>query len=505
MNKKRILYIAAACALSFIQMGCSDLLDQAPQGELIDTDLAGGTYESEIFGMYAHMRDFALTSGTSALAIHSFRSEDAEKGSNSSDGAGAAKMYDNFNYDASDGMIQSYWGTNYSLIHKVNNLLEDMKKAGNPTDGNLVNKAEALFFRAYAYFNLVRAFGEVPLIDFKINQSSDANIPKSSVNALYALIDQDLTEAEKYLPTSWESKYVGRLTWGAARSLHARTFMMRNDWSNLWTAATDVINSKQYNLNTPFDKIFRETGENCSESIFELQCTATSALPESEDIGGKFALAQGVRGSGDWNMGWGWNTPTETLAKAFEDGDPRKDETLLYFIKVGESPSSIPANQPYNEKPIASNDVIAKYFNKKAYTNPTLRKQYTQFGFWFNIRLIRYSDVVLMAAEAANELNDKQSARDFLELIRERARGKNTNILVKVTTDDQVKLRAAIRQERRAELAMEFDRFYDLVRWGVAEEILGSLGYQKKHALLPLPQEEIDKSNNVLKQNPDYL
>lgn len=79
MNKKRILYIVAACTLSFAQMGCSDLLDQAPQGELIDTDLVGGTYESEIFGMYAAMRDYALTSGTTALAIHSFRSEDAEK------------------------------------------------------------------------------------------------------------------------------------------------------------------------------------------------------------------------------------------------------------------------------------------------------------------------------------------------------------------------------------------------------------------------------------------
>ena len=503
MSKKRILYILTACALSFTQTGCSDLLDQAPQGELIDKDLAGGTYESEIFGMYATLRNFALASGTTAFAIHSIRSEDTEKGSTSTDGAACAKMYDHFQYDASDPMLQDYWTANFSLIHKTNNLLETMK-AGSLTDGNQINKAEALFIRAYAYFNLVRAFGEVPLIDFKINQSSDANIPKSSVNDIYALIDKDLTEAERYLPRTWDSKYIGRLTWGAARSLHARTYMMRNDWSNLKTAATEVINSGIYNLNTPFNQIFRESGENSSESIFELQCTATSSLPESENIGSKFALVQGVRGSGDWNIGWGWNTPSETLAKAFEAGDPRKDETLLYFIKVGESPSSIPANQPYNEKPIANGDVIAKYFNKKAYTDPALRTKYTKFGFWYNIRIIRYADVVLMAAEAANELNDKSTAKTYLEMVRERARGKNTNILPKVTTDDQVKLRNAIRQERRTELAMEFDRFYDLVRWGIAEDVLGSLGYQKKHALLPLPQAEIDKSNGVLKQNKDY-
>ena len=504
MNKKRIFHIAVACALSFTQIGCSDLLDQAPQGELIDTDLAGGTYESEIFSMYAAMRDYALTSGTTALAIHSFRSEDAEKGSTSSDGASYGKMYDEFNYDASDDMIQAYWSANYRLIHKVNTLLEEMK-AGSLTNGNLINQSEALFFRAYAYFNLVRAFGEVPLIDFKINQSSDANIPKSSVSAIYALIDKDLTEAERYLPRTWDSKYTGRLTWGAARSLHARTYMMRNDWANLWTASTDVINSGLYNLNTPFNKIFRESGENCSESILELQCTATSSMPESEDIGSKFALVQGVRGAGEWDMGWGWNTPTQTLANAFENGDPRKDETLLYFIRTGESASSIPANQPYNEKPVAKQDVIAKYFNKKAYTDPALRAKYTKFGFWFNIRLIRYADIVLMAAEAANELNNKEAAREYLEMIRKRARGKNINILPKVTTDDPVKLREAIRHERRVELAMEFDRFYDLVRWRIAEDVLGGLGYQEKHALLPLPQEEVDKSNGVLKQNPNYL
>lgn len=505
MNKKRILYIVAACALSFTQMGCSDLLNQAPQGELIDTDLSGGSYESEIFGMYAQMRAYGLTSGTSALAIHSFRSEDAEKGSSSTDGANSAKMYDDFQYDVSDGNIEGYWSANYTVIHKVNSLLDDIKKSGESSNGTLINKGEAQFFRAYCYFNLVRAFGEVPLIDFKINQSSEANIPKSSVNAIYALIDQDLTEAEKNLPRTWDSKYVGRLTWGAARSLHARTYMMRNDFSNMLTAATEVINSKIYNLNTPFNEIFRESGENCSESIFELQCTATTSLPQSAEIGSQFIEVQGVRGSGEWNLGWGWNTPTETLANAFENGDPRKDETLLYFIKPGEPASSIPANKPYNEKPIANGDVIAKYFNKKAYTNPTLRAQYTKIGYWFNIRLIRYSDVVLMAAEAANELNDKKTARDYLEMVRSRARGKNTNILTKVTTDDQAKLRDAIRHERRVELAMEFDRFYDLVRWGIAETVLGDKGYQKKHALLPLPQAEVDKSNGVLKQNPDFL
>lgn len=92
-------------------------------------------------------------------------------------------------------------------------------------------------------------------------------------------------------------------------------------------------------------------------------------------------------------------------------------------------------------------------------------------------------------------------------MVRARARGSNAAILPKITTMNQIELRDAIRHERRVELAMEFDRFYDLVRWGIAKEVLhaaGKTGYQDRNALLPLPQNEVDKSNGVLKQNPNY-
>lgn len=124
-----------------------------------------------------------------------------------------------------------------------------------------------------------------------------------------------------------------------------------------------------------------------------------------------------------------------------------------------------------------------------------------------NIRILRISEMYLIAAEAANELSNPTEAMNYLEQVRARARGNNTDVLPEVTTADQVALRNAIRHERRVELAMEWDRFYDLVRWGIASEVLhaaGKTGYQDKHALLPLPQAEIDKSNGVLIQNPNY-
>jgi len=135
-----------------------------------------------------------------------------------------------------------------------------------------------------------------------------------------------------------------------------------------------------------------------------------------------------------------------------------------------------------------------------------MRATYTKGGYWYNIRLIRYSDVVLMAAEAANELGQTGQAMEYLEMVRARARGNNA-VLPKVTTTDQEEMRDAIRHERRVELGMEFDRFYDLVRWGIARDVLHAAGktlYQEKHELLPLPQNEVDKSNGVLVQNPNY-
>ncbi|HOO95693.1 MAG TPA: RagB/SusD family nutrient uptake outer membrane protein [Proteiniphilum sp.] len=510
--KKIYFWLLFAAMFSLTPVGCSDLLDQKPQGEWVEGDEgSGGSFQSDIFTLYAKLRGYHVTSGTTALAIHSFRSEDAEKGSTASDGAAHGRMFDEFEYIATNGLIGSYWTANYEIIILANKILDDIAQSqadkGTLSEGDLINRSEAHFFRAFAFFNLVRAFGEVPKIDFRINNAEEANIPKSPTAEIYALIDADLETAEAHLPQSWPPVYTGRLTWSAARALHARTYMMRNDWNNMHTAAMEVIQSGLYNLNTPYNQIFRETGENSSESVFELQCTATASQPGSNDIGSQFAQVQGVRGAGEWNLGWGWHTPTELLADAFEEGDPRKNETLLYFIKTGENPSSIPANQPYGEKPISNADVINKYYNKKAYTNPSLRATYTKGGFWYNIRLIRYADVVLMAAEAANELGNTGEASDLLEMVRSRARGTNASLLPKVTTTNQTEMRDAIRHERRVELGMEFDRFYDLVRWGIAQEVLhaaGKTGYQEKHELLPLPQNEVDKSNGVLIQNPNY-
>ena len=510
--KKNINHIIAIglMATSVALFTHCNKFDQEPQGEWYEGEQKGaaGTYEAEVFGMYGKIRASSITSGLPALAVHSFRSEDAEKGSNAGDSADS-KNVDEFNYVATNALVSQYYDGNYQLIFAANTVIDKINNADQASlaETDKVNRGEAHFFRAYAFFNLVRAFGEVPLINFSVKSRDEANKPKASVENIYAQIDADLAIAERDLPRMWPTTFVGRLTWGAARALHARTYMMRSNWQEMYTASVDVINSGLYNLSADYNKIFRETGENGPGSIFELQCTFDKAY-KAEQVGSTFAQVQGVRGSGQWDFGWGFNCPTQYLADAFETGDPRKDETLLYFAKNIAEANAMQPNTPYGEKPIANNDVVNKYYNKKVYTDPALRRTNSKFGYWFNIRLIRYSDVLLMAAEAANELGNSTEALTYLEQVRARARRtSSTPVLPAVTTTNQSDLRKAIRHERRVELGMEFDRFYDLVRWDIDVETLhnaGKASYQVKHRLFPLPQTQIDRSNGVLVQNPNY-
>lgn len=491
---------------------CNDFLEREPLGTQTRNDSSASSFEGQVMGLYADLRSEG-TSGLQFVAIHSIRSDDADKGSTVSDGVDAEAMFDNFGYVATHWLLQAYWTDHYELIHHANSIITDIERQGNLNDiDTKINMGEAKFMRAYAYFNLVRAFGEVPKIDFKISVAEDANIPKSSVDDIYALIDADLAYAVTALPAQWSEDFKGRLTSGAAYVLQARTFIARQNWPGAYAAAKAVITSGIYDLNTPYDKIFREVGELNSGSIFEIQALYT----KTDNYGITYASRQGVRGSGDWNLGWGWNTPSDNLAAAFEQNDPRKDATLLY---AGQK------NEPYGEVvPAATAEVPRKYWNKKVYTDPAIRLETdSKFGEWVNLRLIRYADALLLAAEAANEIGGKemiQEASGYLNQVRNRASGGDARKLPQRNTTDQVQLRDYIRHERRVEFAMEHERFFDLVRWGVQDEkngvapdqvydvktfhSIGKTAYERKHRLLPIPQTEIDKSNGVLKQNNDY-
>ena len=490
--KKNKIIILGILASMFVLASCSDFLDRKPLGTATEGDLTVGGVEGKVFGLYGDLR----LDGVSSLPMvfmHEMRSDDAIKGSTPTDGASYEQMADYFKYDKADGWLNlGYWNDHYKLIYDCNDVLHDIDSLKLNTAGDVINQAEAKFFRAYAYFDLLRTYGEVPLIDFKIYNIGDANIQKSSVDKIYALIDKDLEFASANLPAVWNSSFIGRATSGAANALWAKAKLYRSDWAGALAKCNLVINSGQYSLLDSYDKFFTEDGENSSESILEVQMYVNA----NGNVGyyNNYNGCQGVRGSGDWDLGWGWNVPSQALVDSYEAGDPRKTTTILYSGGSDGYGLTVPA----------ALGSIQPYWNRKVYSNPARRAATgMKYANWLNVRILRYADVLLMAAEASNELGDAATALNYLEKIRARARGAS-NVLPQITTTDKASLRTAIKKERRAEFGMEHERFFDLVRWGDAQTVLGASGYTAKCKYYPIPQDIIDKAQGKLTQNPDW-
>lgn len=502
--------VPVALSMLLLSTGCKKLLDTERQGAY-DADNypypgGSGPYDQFIFGAYNELRGFNVHSQAFITAA-SIRSDDADKGSTPADGGANAISMDNFPVLPSNGFCNALWLGYYTLINRCNSTINEVNTNTTIVATDAIKQqtiAEARFIRAYGYFNLVRFFGRVPLIDrLFTDPAQQNNVPQSTPAQIYALIESDLVFAAANLPLSWDSKFAGRVTRGAANGLLAKVYLTQQKWTEAMSAANAVMTSGQYDLTTPYDRIFREEGENSKESVFEVQATASAAIPTNNGV--QYAQIQGVRGAGIWDLGWGWNSPSPQLEAAYEANDPRKNRTIMYTSTTTTTFQTI-----YGEN--LPTGLPNPRYNNKVYTNPATRASLgNRFGYWMNVRILRYADVVLMYAEAANELGgvaNITAARNALNSVRLRARAGNASILPDVTTTDQGVLRDAIRRERRVELAMEHDRFFDLVRWGIAQTELNAAGKtafsNSRDVLLPIPQTQIDLSAGVLTQNPGY-
>lgn len=496
---KRISWsVLLLISILFIAVGCKKYLDRKPLTATLD-DLNQGGIEGQIFGIYSAIKDYdvgQVFGGIPWQAVHNFRSDDSQKGSEPSDGAEWVAPFDNFQYVKDLWATNFYWDAHYQLIHLTNTALQtadSLHLSGLESD---VNIAEARFFRAFSYFDMVRTFGDVPKIDFRIYNAAQANIAKSPASAIYALIDADLQFASANLPTVWGSKYPGRLTSGAAKALWAKTYLFRSNWSAALGLLQQVISSGQYSLYPSYFGIFKDAGENCSESILEWQ--NYMGPNRTDDHGSWYATCQGVRGSNSsgWNLGWGWNTPTDAFVNSFDPSDPRLASTVLFSGQ-----SDDPSTGGYGGVLPPSPSVLPqKYWNKKVYADPAVRQStgWLDGAYWINQRVIRYADVLLMAAECMNETGAGAQGIALVNQVRARVG------MPALTFTTQAQLRSDIKKERRAELGLEGERFFDLVRWGDAVSVLGPLGYVDKNKFYPIPQPAIDRSNGVLIQNPAY-
>lgn len=507
---RKIGYSLIALTLISTLFSCKKFLDTQKQGSYTDETYpyptGSGPYDQFIFGAYTDLRAYGVHAFGFILST-SVRSDDADIGSVAGDGGANVQTFETFPLSPGNSILNGMWTAYYGLINKCNIALNEIENNKEIIASDAIkaqSQAEAKFLRGYAYFNMVRLFGRIPLIE-KVLTATETGGPQSTPAQIYALIESDLRFAAANLPPSWDPRFVGRATSGAANGLLAKVYLTQQKWAMAMASANAVMTNGQYNLSTPYSKIFGEEGENSKESVFEVQATATAAVPRNNGV--QYAANQGVRDQGDWNLGDGFNVPNFTLDAAYEPGDPRKARTFLY-----RSTGSTTYQTVYGDN--TATTWVNPIYNHKVYTNPARRAQIgDRFGWWMNVRILRYADVVLMYAEAANELGGTANitaARNALNSVRLRARAGNNSILPDVTTEDQDLLRTAIRQERRVELAMEHDRFFDLVRWGTASAALSAAGRNNfssaRDNVLPIPLTQIDlsKEPNKLTQNPFY-
>lgn len=478
--------------LTFSLISCSDFLDIKPQSEL--TQEAFPTTAADALlatnAVYTTLRGWHYHSG--GYPILDIMSDDTHKGSNPNDQLNTLGPYDNFTFTPTQDGLDRWWATLYEGIKRANVVIEKVPLIEMDTNKRGRYVAEARFLRGLYYFDLVRAWGGVPLV---LTTTPPLKVPRATADEVYEQIEKDFLFAASRLPykSEYASQDLGRASKSAAKAFLAKMYLFRKDYVKAEQYALEVINGVDFfDLETNFAHANSREGEHGVESIFEIGAFETASV-----LGNQYANTQGVRGTP--NRGWGFNRPSENLRFAFDPADPRMDLTIIDLGEIldgiliqgdGTTPDFI-----YDDD---NNIIERECYNQKVWI-PGLSTD-TQFG--HNRRLMRFADVLLMAAEALNENNKPGDAHIHLNRVRARARHGNPEILPDITVTDKDALRNIILNERRFELALEGHRFWDLVRTGKAPEVLGPLGFEAgKHELLPIPQNEIDISQGTLNQN----
>jgi len=486
---------AAACS--------EDFLDEEPLGEpssaTLFADEEGAIRATN--GIYAHLRNWDVL-GFPYFGIKELPSDDADVGSTPGDGSfPRLQRINTFTYDPTTGELNGYWVGTYRGINRTNQVIDNVP--GIDMDENLKTRlvGEARFLRALYYFDLVRAFGEVPLIESAYTDPETARegVPKSSEEDIYNFIIADLNAAIDALPlkSEYPGSELGRATKGAAQGLLAKVYLFRQDYENALSNAQAVIQSGEYSLFPDYREMFLPPQENGVGSLFESQIIDR----EDRAISNEYTKWQGVRGQ----FGWGFNAPTEDLSNAYEEGDPRRTATIFYSGDTLEG-----ANEPYF---LPVDQGAMPRANKKTMLPLGMQPAGYPGNSPTNYIFLRYADVLLIYAEAANELGQPSEALEYLNMVRARARGDNPAVLPDITTTDQATLREIIWHERRVELAMEGHRFFDIIRQndvqpGRAEQIFHANGKTnfdiEKHGTFPVPQSQIDITEGVLVQDPNW-
>ena len=492
--------------------------------------------------------------------LGNLKSDDAQKGAESADDDLTEQAINDFNIFSTNNVVKEFWRIAYVGVHYANAVIESAPSAlseATQADAALINNyvGEAKCLRAFYYFELVKEFGDLPLL---LSATSQALIPRSGRLLVYDQIQKDLTEASQVLlpANKLAPANKGRMSSGAALALLAKVYAFRaslepvkaNEYFTLaHQTAKKVIDSKQFTLLPTYNAVWKQTGDFSSEGIIEGgQPDATVSYtdgsyfgiyqaPRYYYTGKKNANGLNIKGPAS-AYGWGFITPTQDFVDAFEKGDPRLNWSVFVqgdSCNVGVSSKKINQLICFDHSPTGY--YLRKYVPDGYPVNGALH---------LNIKYFRYSDLILIGAEAANEIGNSGDALAWLEIVRDRARktpaapyhaaDKIAGVPVQITETNKDELRKIIQNERRVELGIEDHRFYDLVRWdgqnGFSMKVAIETGQFKtgpnyqidsdeksgtprkphlvlvepKHKLSPIPDVEIKTSGNSLTQNEGY-
>jgi hypothetical protein len=478
-----------SCEDDFLETPPQNLLTQANFPENPDDALNATNAMYEVLRQSTYHRGF--------YPIDDVMSDDARKGSNPDDQRGELGPFDTFEHTPTNQFVANWWRTLYVGIRRTNVVINRVPPI--EMDDALKRRylAEARFLRALYYADLARGYGGVPLVT---DVTSEGTLRRSSLEETYTLIESDLRAAINDLPvkSSYDPSQYGRATKGAANALLSRVYLYQQQFDSALFFAQEVINSGQYSLEPNFENAFDEAFEFGDESIFEIGGIGVQGGPIAGQ--NQYTLGQGVRGTP--NRGFGFNRPSLDLIDSFEDNDPRMQATVIFLGEVLDGIEILgDGNTPDETRDEDGNLIEIETYSEKIWTEGVT----VAASLGHNRRLIRYAEVLLNAAEAAVETGNVPLALQYLEEVRERARGGDNTILPEITESNPDTLLDLIFAERRSELAMEGFRFWDLVRSGRAEEVLGPLGFQSgRHELLPIPQGEIDITEGRIEQNPGW-
>lgn len=446
-------------------------------------------YELALIGAYDLLQASYLTQWIGEIA-----SDNSIAGGESFTDTEGLHQIDNMTHDGVNNELRSVMRFNYAGIARCNFIMEYKDKTN--FDGKEVILAETRFLRAYYYFELVRYFGGVPLIvDNRIGAEEVTETPRASKADVYAQIESDLRYAVDNLP--WSQSVKGKVEKGAALSLLGKVYLYQNKFGDAATVLDRVINEGGYSLLQNFEDIWPEANENNSETVFDVEYSNLEGGSYGCLIcleGNAAAGFHGIRQYegpiyGDGNS---YNLPTAKLYNSFSLNDPRRDITVLNldsFINLQPNPNDI-------SYATGGGGHTGYYNNKYIKRQAEIGLPDDDLTSPLNYKVIRYADVLLMAAEAHNRNGNDGSALTYVNQVRARVGMPALSSSGTALTED-------IWKERNLELACEGHRFFDLVRTGKAADEID--GFQTgKHEIFPIPQVEIDLAGGNWDQNPGY-